>query len=53
MAKPLTPSVTPARGYRTTKNYDEAVNFIVNYLPKTSIKLLIYTSAIFLKKAKT
>jgi len=34
MAKPLTPSVTPARGYRTTKNYDEAVNFIVNYLPK-------------------
>ena len=30
--KPLTPSVTPAAGYWTTENYDEAVNFIVNYL---------------------
>ena len=34
MEKPLTPSVTPAAGYWTTNNYDEAVNFIVNYLPE-------------------
>ena len=52
MAKPLTHSVTPAGGYWTTKNYDEVVNFIVNYLQKTSIKSVIYTLAIFLKDAK-
>ena len=53
MAKPLTPGVTPAAGYWTTENYDEAVNFIVHYLEeKKSIKLVIHTSAIFLKDAE-
>ena len=37
MAKPLKPGIKAATGYWTTNNYDDAVNFTVQYLEEVKI----------------